>query len=466
MNEAKQHSGSILGFTRDPRLYRTFFPLLLIIALQQLASYVVNLVDNVMLGRYLEAALSGATLVNQYQFVLQNLSSGIGMGIVVLAGQYWGKKDVEPIKRIISLGVKLGLAAGVVFLLLSLAAPRGMLLLLTNSEPVIDQGVRYLSILRFTFPIFGLSCSLMYALQSVETVMVGTVMSISTVCINACLNYCLIYGNFGAPELGVAGAAIATLISRIAELLIVLLYVLRIDKKLRMRARDLLRVDLSFLRDYVRVAAPLMVSGFFWGIAQGVQTSILGHLTPPAIAANSICTIVYHLLAVFGMACASASSVTIAKTIGEGGIKQVKAYSITLQLIFILIGIASGLVIFLTRGAVVSLYSELTPEAKTLTYQFLTILSVTTVGSCYQYPVASGIVAGGGDTKYPALVENLFMWLWVIPLSALCAFVIQLPPVLVFVCLKSDQVLKCIPNAIKCNRFRWARELTRPSDAA
>lgn len=466
MSTADRIPGSILGFTRDKHLYRSFFPLLLIISLQQLASFVVNMVDNVMLGRYTEAALSGATLVNQYQFVLQNLASGIGMGIVVLAGQYWGKKDLEPIKRIISLGTKLGLIAGLAFLALSLAVPREMLLLLTDSVPVIDEGVHYLSILRFTFPIFGLSCSLMYSLQSVETVMVGTVMSISTVCINACLNYCLIYGNFGAPELGVAGAAIATLISRIMELVIVLIYVLRVDKKLHMRIRDLLRVDLSYLGDYIRVAAPLMTSGFFWGIAQGVQTSILGHLTPPAIAANSICTIVYHLLAVFGMACTSASSVTIAKTIGEGHLNKVRPYSITLQLIFILIGIASGLIIFLTRGAVVSLYSELTPEAKELTYQFLTILSITTVGSCYQYPVASGIVAGGGDTKYPAIIENLFMWLWVIPLSALCAFVLQLPPALVFVCLKSDQVLKCIPNAIKCNRFRWIRELTRDSEGA
>ena len=461
MKENGRGAGLVLGFTRDTRLYKTFFPLLIIISLQQLASILVNLVDNVMLGRYTEVALSGATLVNQYQFVLQQLAAGIGMGIVVLAGQYWGKKELEPIRRIIGLGIKMGLAAGLVFLALALAVPEFMLGLLTDSQPVIDEGVKYLRILCFTYPIFGLSNSLMYALQSVETVMVGTLMSVSTVCINVCLNYCLIYGNFGAPELGVEGAAIATLISRIVELAIILFYVLKVDRKLRMKVRDLLRVDLSFLGSYVKVAAPLMASGFFWGIAQAVQTSILGHLTPPAIAANSICAIIFHLLGVFGMSCASASSVTIAKTIGEGNMDRVKPYSISLQLIFILIGLVSGLAIFLSRDFVVGLYNTLSPEATQLTYQFLTVLSVTTVFSCYQYPVASGIVAGGGDTKYPAIVENLFMWLWVIPLSWLCAFAFKVPPVWVFICLKSDQVLKCIPNSIKCNRFRWARELTR-----
>ena len=170
----------------------------------------------------------------------------------------------------------------------------------------------------------------------------------------------------------------------------------------------------------------------------------------------------YHVVAVVGMSSVNASSVTIAKTIGAKGLAQVKSYAITLQMIFALIGIVSGTLIFLLRGAIVGIYADsLSTEAVELTYQFLTILSMTTVTSCYQYPVASGIVAGGGDTKYPALIENLFMWLWVIPLSWLCAFVFRLPPVWVFLALKSDQVLKTIPNAIKCNRFRWARELTR-----
>lgn len=449
-------------FSRDKRLYRTFFPLLVIISLQHLATLAVNLVDNMMLGRYTELALSGATLVNQYQFILQNLAAGVGMGIEVLAGQYWGKKQLEPIRRIIGIGIKLSLLVGLIFFAVSLAAPADMLALLTNDEAIIAEGVRYLDIMRITYPVYALSAALMFSLQSVETVMIGTVMSLSTVCINICLNYCLIYGNFGFPELGIRGAAIATVISRVVELIIILVYVLKLDKKLHMKVRDLIRLDTTYLRDFFRVATPLIISGFFWGINQSVQTAILGHLTAPAIAANSICTTTLNITSVVGMACANAASITMAKSIGERGTGHVREYAVTLQLIFLGIGVLTGLVTFLSRDLIAGFYAAgLSPEAYTLTRQFLTITSVTVICSCYQYPTASGIVAGGGDTKYPPIMENLFAWLWVIPISALCAFVFDLPPVVVFMVLKSDQVLKCIPNAIKCNRFRWARELTR-----
>ena len=218
----------MIRFTKNKVFYKTFFSLLAVVALQQLATFAVNMVDNIMLGRYAEAALSGATLVNQYQNILMNLAAGAGMGIVVLAGQYWGKGRTAEIKKIISLGVKLNLAVGILFFVLGMTIPEQMLRLLTSDDTIIQEGIRYIRILCFTYPIYTISSSLMYALQSVETVFIGTIMSLSTVCINFCLNSLLIYGRFGFPELGVAGAAIATLISRCIELLIVLVYILKI----------------------------------------------------------------------------------------------------------------------------------------------------------------------------------------------------------------------------------------------
>lgn len=451
-----------LIFTRNQKFYTTFFSLLAVVVLQQLATLAVNMVDNIMLGRYAEAALSGATLVNQYQNVLQNLAAGAGMGIVVLAGQYWGKGRTSEIKKIISLGVKLNLMVGIVFFILTMTVPEQMLRILTSDRGIIREGMRYVRILRFTYPVYTISSSLMYALQSVETVYIGTIMSISTVCINFCLNSLLIYGRFGFPELGVAGAATATVISRCIELLIVLVYILKVDKKLKTRPVELMRTDLSYLRDYMQVATPLMISGFFWGISQTVQTAILGHMSAPAIAATSIATITFSILSVVGMSCASVSNVLISKEIGLNGLKNIREYSITMQAFFVIIGLISGVLIYLSRGMIIGIYSTgLSQEAKDITWQFLTVLAFTVPFSCYEYPVQSGIIAGGGDTKYPAIIENLFNWLWVLPMSALCAFVLRLPPTWVYLMLKSDQILKCIPNGIKCNRFHWARELTR-----
>ncbi|MBR6741972.1 MAG: polysaccharide biosynthesis C-terminal domain-containing protein, partial [Clostridia bacterium] len=239
-------------FTKNAGFYKTFFRLLIIISLQQLAALAVNLVDNIMLGNYSELALSGATLVNQIQFTLQQIAAGIGMGIVALASQYWGQKRTEPIKKIINVGMKLGLAVGIVFFAAAQLFPNALLSIFTNDEAVITEGAKYLKIISWTYIIFSISNSLMYALQSVETAAVGTVMSISTIIINASLNYCFIYGNFVAKEMGIRGAAVATLISRVVELVIISVYMLFIDKKLKAKLWELIEPDFSYLRDYVK----------------------------------------------------------------------------------------------------------------------------------------------------------------------------------------------------------------------
>ena len=447
-------------FTRDKGFYRTFFPLLLVIALQQLAALTVNLVDNLMLGTYSELALSGATLVNQLQFVLQQIAAGIGMGIVVLASQYWGQRRTGPIKKIISMGMIFGIAAGFIFFILSTFMPRALLSLFTGDGAVIEEGLRYLKVMRWTYLLFAVSNTLMYALQSVETAMIGTVMSLSTIVINACLNYCLIYGHFGAPELGVTGAAIATLTSRTVELLIILIYTLYIDKKLRMKLREIFSLDGTYLRDYVKVSTPVIVSGLLWGIAQAAQTAVLGHISAQVIAANSIAVTVSQVFAVFGMACANVASVVTGKTIGEGRLDMVRSYAKTMQGIFLTLGTILGILLFLCKGPIVGIY-RISAETRSLSLQFLTILSVTTVGSCYEYPVESGIIGGGGSTKYAAMTDNLFMWLFTIPSAVLSAFVFHFPPAATYCFLKADQLLKCIPNSIVCNRFRWVKILTR-----
>ena len=179
-------------FVREKSFYRRFFPLLFIIALQSLAALTVNLVDNIMLGKYTELSLSGATLVNQLQFMLQQIAAGTGTGIVVLASQYWGKGQTEPIRRIISLGINISMCIGFLFFLVSLLAPYQILGLFTDDAAIIEEGVQYLRIMCWTYLIFSLSNSLMYSLQSVETAFIGTVMSCTTIKIKLCLNNCLI----------------------------------------------------------------------------------------------------------------------------------------------------------------------------------------------------------------------------------------------------------------------------------
>ena len=456
----RQEESRLIQKDTYSQLYRTFFPLLIIIAAQGIVSLGVNLADNMMLGAYSELAMTGAAIVNQLQFILQSLTMGVGAGMVALCSQYWGKGETEPIRRVIQLGVKLALVFGIIFWVVTMAFPGQTLRLLTNDEAVVQEGVRYLKLMCWTYLVYSVSSSLAYSLQSVQTAWIGTVMSVSTLTINICLNYTFIYGHFGAPRMGILGSGVATLTSRCIELVIVLIYVFFVDKKLHLRLRELVRFDFGYWRDFRRVSMPIVANGAQWGVAQAAQMSILGHLSETAIAANSIANVIFSIFTIFGMSCANAAQVTIGKTIGEGELGSVKRYAKRLQLIFIVIGVLTGAMVFLFRHAIVNFYS-VSDATRMLAVQFLIVLSVTTMGSCYEYPVGNGIISGGGNTKFPMAVDSLFMWVFTLPLSVASAFLFKWSPIVTFCALKSDQILKCLPYAIRVNRFKWIRQVTR-----
>ncbi|MCL2125239.1 MAG: MATE family efflux transporter [Oscillospiraceae bacterium] len=433
-------------------------------AAQNLLSYVVNLADNIMLGRYSEETLAAAAMVNQIHYLLQMISiAGIGAGTLVMVSQYWGKGEIEPIRRIIALAMKFAAVTGFVFFAITFAMPGKVLSIFTNDEILRAQGIDYLRIMCFTYLIFPLQSVLATSLRGARIVLIGTIVSVVSLFINISLNYLLIYGNYGFPEMGIKGAAIATLIARAAELAIVLAYVRFKDKKLQLRLLSFVKFDSFYLSDFIKVAAPVMLSGASWGIGMMLQIIILGHISGGIVAANSIAATVYQVITAFAFGTCSSTSVIMGNTIGAGRLDNVRPYARTFQLLYVLCGVATGIVLFAVRYAILSIY-VLEQGTRDLALVFMNHLVWIVVFASYQYPAASGIVLGGGNTKYPVIVETCFIWLCVLPLSALSAFVWKLSPIVTFLFLKSDQILKCIPNGIVVNRYKWVRILTRDSD--
>ena len=434
-------------FVREKQFYTTFLKLSAIMAAQNLLSYGVNLADNIMLGRYSENTLAAAAMVNQIQYLLQMICiAGIGAGTLVIVSQYWGKGEVEPIRRIIALAMKFAMGIGLVFFAITFFIPGSVLGAFTNDAALRAEGVDYLRVMCFTYLVFPVQSALVASLRGVRIVVIGTVVSIISLLTNITLNYMLIFGNWGAPEMGITGAAIATLISRVIELLIVLVYVRFFDSKLKMRLLSFFKPDAYYLPDFIKVAAPVMLSGVSWGIGMMLQVIILGHISGGVVAANSIAATVYQIITVFAFGATSTTSVIMGNTIGEGKLDMVRPYSRTFQMLYVL-----------------SVY-RLETETYDLARIFINHLIWIVVFASYQYPAASGIVLGGGNTRYPVIVETSFIWLCVLPLSALSAFVWKFSPVVTFLFLKSDQILKCIPNGIVVNRYKWVRILTRSEE--
>lgn len=443
-------------FVRESRFYKSFFWLTLIIGLQNIITLGVNLSDNFMLGGYSESALSGVALANQIQFMLHMLVMGVGEGLVIMASRYWGAKDIGAIRKVASIGMRMAIVLSAVLWVIVFFFPHATLSVFTNGESVIDEGVKYLQIICFSYVFFAITSILLASLRSVETVKIGFIVSLSTLIINVGLNYVLIYGHFGFPELGVRGSAIATLIARIIETFIVCMYVKKYDTKILLKLKDFFSIDLGMFKQYIKVGSPILMSNTIWGLAMGAQTAILGHMGEAAIAANSIATTIFQLVSVVIYASASATAVLIGKTIGEGFSDKIKAYAKTLQILYLILGLCTGAILFVLKDYVLGFYS-ISDEAKVLALQFMTIMSITVVGTAYQMPALTGIVRSGGDTKFVLYNDFIFMWLIVLPSSFLCAFVFNLSPLITFICLKSDQILKCFVAIVKVNRYRWIR---------
>ena len=441
-------------------IFKSLIPLYAAIFAQQFLGIFVNLLDNFMLGQYAETAMSGATIANQIQTVMANIVFGVGTGVAALGSQYWGKGETAPIKKIFSVGLKIAFLIGAVFTVVMAVFPRQILGLMTNDQAILDEAVNYMSIIAFTYVIYAISNQLMISLQAIETAYVGTIMSGCTIVINFCLNYILIYGHFGAPQLGIKGAAYATLTSRCVELIVVLVYIFVKDKKLRLRPAELLGFNFEYLKDLMAVAAPVMLTGCSWGFGLAAQTTILGHMSAEAIGASSIAVTVSQVFLVFSYAASSAICVIMGKTVGAGNNRLIRPVVRCLQIFLLILGILIGLVEFLSRNVILGLYN-VSPGTTELAGWFIIIMAITGIGSVYEYPVMGGIIAGGGNTAYQAIIDSTFMWLFIIPLSALSAFVFNWPPIVTFCCLKVDQILKCIPNAIYCNSYKWIRNRTR-----
>lgn len=448
--------------TKDKSFYRSFLKLCVTLMLEQAVVLSVNLIDNVMLGAYSEAALSGVAAVNQIQFIFQQLTYAASNAMIVLGSQYFGQKRLKEVKMLSSIGMRFAL--GIALLLFALVSffPHQALSLFTNDASIAQEGVRYLSIIRFSYPFFAATALMLGTMRIAQAVKIALKVSLAALVINLSINYLLIYGHLGFPEMGGQGAAVGTLIARIAECLIVGRYMLKKEKNLSLKIKDYFHIDGRMAKDYIRIGIPVFITSGLWGAANALQTMILGHMNDSAIAAQSISSTVFLLLKVTSVGAASAASILIGQTIGAGKMEKVKEYSRTLQCLFIGIGLALGCIMFCIRIPLLSIY-QVSEETRVLANAYMLIQSVVLCTMSYQMPVNTGILRGGGDTKFVMVMDLISIWGIVMPLSLLSAFVWKLSPIIVIILLNADQAFKCIPACIRVNSYKWVKKLTRPA---
>ncbi len=447
--------------TKDKSFYKTLIALAIPISLQNLITFAVGFADNLMIGRLGDNAISGVYVGNQMQTLIQMFIAGVEGAILILSAQYWGKKDTGSIRKVVSIGIRFAFFIGLTVSLATVLFPSAIINLFTKESGVIAEGAAYLQIVGVTYLFFSISQVMIASMRSVETAKIGLYISIMALVVNVSLNYILIFGKLGLPALGVKGAAIATVISRVLEALTSVIYVLAIDRKLRFGFRDLLRTDSQLLRDFLRYGLPVMGGQIVWAINNLMNTKIMGSYTAGVLAAVSITGMLHNLIYVWMNGLSSAVGIITGKTVGAGQYEKMKEYAKTVQLIFLGVGLVSGALVLLFRDGFIALYNA-TPEAMAYSRQFINVISVTIIGTCYQAACLFGLVKSGGDISFVFKNDTIFVFLVVIP-SALICQQLGAPVWMVFAALKCDQILKCFVAVVKINRFNWMKNLTRDS---
>ncbi len=449
-------------FTKEKSFYKALFSMLAIVALQNLVAYSVNMTDNIMLGSYSQNALSGASTVNQIFFVVQQFALSLGNSLVALSSQYWGQKRIEPIRAITAITLKVGAAIGVIFIAICLIIPDGILRIFTTDDAIIAEGKDYLYIVVWTFLLFLITNIFMAALRAVGTVKISFYVSVVSLVVNVIINYILIFGKLGFEAMGVRGAAIGTLISRIIELVIIVVYIAKCDQKLHLFSKGWLKHDAQLFTDFVKIAVPTVGASVLWSISVPLQTAILGHLSADAIAANSVSTTFYQYLKVVVQAMSATSAVMIGQSIGKGNIERVKSDGRTLSVVCVALGVVLGALLFALRTPLLSLYTDsFSAEALQLADSLMIVMACVMVGMSYQMPVCFGIIQGGGDAKWNMAVNLISTWCIVVPLSFMAAFWWKLPVVWVVLCIQSDQFFKGLPAFLHFRKYTWIKKLTR-----
>lgn len=446
---------------KDPAFYRQVLLVGLPVAFQQAINIGVNLMDTVMVGALGEAALSASSLANQYYYLYYILCLGISGGACVLSAQYWGAGNARMVRQVWRLSLYIAAGAAVLFAAVTAAAPETIMAVYTADAEMIALGGQYLRVTAWVFFFHGTSLIMVNLLRTVGVLYLGFGVSCLSFVSNIFFNYVFIFGKFGAPRLGIAGAAVGTLIARMLEFAVTFGYLFAVQKSLPFSPADLAGgLDAAMARSFAATGLPPIISDFMFTVGDNLLSVILGHMGAAVVSGQAITLATMRFCTAFLMGLSNASSVMIGQAVGRGEYAAVQRQGRTFFLLAAAGGLAGGVLIQAVSPAVISLY-DLSPQAVDATAQMMRAMSVLMVFQAVQSVMSKGVLRGGGDTRFLMAADLVFMWGLNIPLGYMAGLQWGWTPFWVFVCLKLDAVCKtflCLWRMVRC---RWVCDVNR-----
>lgn len=441
------------------RFYKKLIALVFPIAVQNLMTALVSASDALMLGFLNQTALSAVSLAAQVQFVLNLFFTALTIGTTVLAAQYWGKKDRDSVEEVLCIALKLSFLISFLFFIAAFFFPRVLMRIFTNEPLLVEAGIPYLKIVSWSYLFMGFSQIYLCIMKNSGRTTKSTVYGSSALLLNILFNAVLIFGLFGFPQMEIAGAALATTISRAIEFILVMI---ENGKKgvVRVRFSDFRSDPVRLKQDYYRYTIPVLANELVWGCGFTMFSVIMGHLGSDAVAANSVANIVKNIIACVCLGIGTGSGILVGNELGRGNLETAKKYGRWLCKLSLIAGAVSGFLILLSSPLTLMFTTSLTEQAHAYLQIMLWICSYYMIGKSINSTIVAGIFCAGGDTRFGLLCDAVTMWIVIIPFGAFAAFILRLPVLIVYFLLNLDELIKLPAVYRHYRQYKWVKNLT------
>ena len=445
--------------------YSELMKLVVPIGIQNFMLALVSVTDAVMLGRMGQQEMASVSQAGNVQFFLSLLVTGFSIGVGIMAAQYWGKGDGKSIEEIAPTGLKIILAIGGVVTVAALVAPRALMAILTSDQALIPLGAEYLRVVAPSYFLCGITQVYFAILKNTGHTTESSVISCVAVVTNIVLNAIFIFGLLGCPAMGIAGAALATVISRLVELVLAAVITKR-KSAVQLRWNWLAkRPDRLLFQDFLRYTMPVIGASLVWGIAYISYSVVLGHMDGDAVAANSVVAVAKSLISCLIRGVGGGAGIMIGNLLGANLLEKAKNYARRLTVLSIVIGVVSGVLLVAATPIIMSI-TELTPQAARYLKIMIAFTGVNLAAQSVNHVVLDGIFGAGGDAKFDMNTNIIFMWCICVPLSLMAAFWWKLSAPVVFCLCSMDEIIKLPAVFLHYRKYIWLRNITRETQEA
>lgn len=443
----------------NKKYFSKLISLVIPIAFQQFMLALVSASDALMLGFISQDALSAVSLAGQIMFIYILFQFALTGGANIFAAQYYGKGDVKSVEKILGIVLKFSVCISAVFSIFSIIAPKLLMQIFTNDMKLVDMGDDYLRVMGVSYFLMGISQVYLCIMKNCGKASGSALISSVSMIINIALNSLLIFGIGFFPKMEIVGAALATTISRVVELVWTMIEHSR-KGSIKIRRKHLIHSDKKLFKDYCKYTAPILGNELAWGCGFAMFSVIMGRLGSDAIAANSVANIVKNLLICFCMGTASAGGIMVGNELGQGKLDRAKEYGSKTCKTALVVGLISGGLILALSPIIVG-FANLTSQAAEYLQIMLIVCSYYVVGKTMNTTTIAGIFCAGGDSKFGFICDVITMWVIVVPIGMISAFVLKLPVATVYILMNIDEIVKLPAVYIHYKKYKWLKDLTK-----